>query len=162
MCSNTALGHSVTPTPREARELPNSPCRPLEWRPSVCGFGARSGTTTIALVGDSHAGHWRAALDVVAQARGWRGLSITHSSCPLSEGRSATFPSRALTRVRAWKDEVFAWFEHIPRSSTVFVGGLTGRLGRLPESRRSRLRDLGRGLPATRGARCPRPSRALS
>ena len=70
--------------------------------PSVCGFGARAGAMTVALVGDSHAGHWRAALDHVAQAKGWRGLSITHSSCPLQKAlRDLPEPRR--TSCARWK-----------------------------------------------------------
>src|SRR5262245_34031952 len=76
----------VTPTPAEAPTLPNSPCDAVQRAdPPVCAFGAAAddAVETIALVGDSHAGHWRGALSVVARANRWRGLSITHSSCPL-------------------------------------------------------------------------------
>ena len=39
---------------------------------------------TVLLAGDSHAGHWRAAVEVVAQARGWHAVSLTHSGCPFT------------------------------------------------------------------------------
>ena len=54
---------------------------------STCAPSARAeaqATATIALVGDSHASHWRAAVDPLAERRGWRGLSITHSGCPFT------------------------------------------------------------------------------
>ncbi len=152
-CSNAALRHTVSPTPQEARTLPNSPCRPLERRPSVCGFGARAGSATVAIVGDSHAGHWRAALDHVAQAKGWRGLSITHSSCPLQKAlRDLPEPRR--TSCARWKQDVFAWFAKHPEVSTVFVAGLTGFSGVVPRPGRSRFEtsvqgyaDAWRALP---------------
>jgi hypothetical protein len=131
---------SVTPTPAEALTLPNSPCerQPAEAGPPVCAFGAppETATRTIALVGDSHAGHWRAALTVVAERNGWRGLSLTHSSCPLQVAlRDLEEPRRA--QCRRWKRQVFAWFAHHPEVHTVFVAGLTGGSGVVPEGRRS-------------------------
>jgi hypothetical protein len=42
----------------------------------------------VALLGDSHAAHWRAALAVVARRRGWHGLSVTRTSCAFSPCRS--------------------------------------------------------------------------
>ena len=153
LCSNVAQRHSVTPTPQEARELPNSPCRPLERRPSVCGFGARAGAMTVALVGDSHVGHWRAAVDHVAQVKGWRGLSITHSSCPLQKAlRDLPEPRR--TSCARWKDEVFAWFARHPEVSTVFVGGLTGSQASCRETDAAGSRRQSR-VTRTRGGRCP-------
>ena len=134
-CSDRSL--RVSPTPREARTLPNSPCRPVSQRPAVCSFGAADGTGTVALVGDSHAGHWRGALNVVAQAEGWRGLSMTHSSCPLQKAlRDLREPRR--TACARWKHEVFAWFSQHPEVSTVFVAGLTGGSGVVPSAGRSR------------------------
>jgi hypothetical protein len=131
---------SVTPSPAEALDLPNSPCerQPGEDGPPVCAFGAapETATRTIALVGDSHAGHWRAALAVVAERNGWRGLSLTHSSCPLQMAlRDLEEPRR--TECRRWKQQVFAWFEHHPEVHTVFVAGLTGGSGVVPEGERS-------------------------
>src|SRR4051794_14674280 len=86
-CRAAAHSPSVRPTPAEAPALPNSPCRALvlDDGPPVCEFGAdpAEATRTVALVGDSHAGHWRAALQMVAAAKGWQGLSVTHTSCPL-------------------------------------------------------------------------------
>lgn len=155
MCSNAALRHSVTPMPREARTLPNSPCRIIEHGPDVCAFGASDGAATIALVGDSHAGHWRGALNVVARAKGWRGLSITHSSCPLQKAlRDLREPRR--TSCARWKRTVFAWFAKHPEVRTVFVAGLTGGSSVVPRAGRSRFEtsvagyaDAWRALPAS-------------
>ena len=139
-CRGAAAAKSVVPTPAEALELPNSPCQRLteETGPPVCAFGVdpAAATRTVALVGDSHAGHWRAALSVVAERNGWRGLSLTHSSCPLQKAlRDLEEPRR--TACRRWKQQVFAWFERHPEIHTVFVAGLTGGSGVVPEGGRS-------------------------
>ena len=36
---------------------------------------------TVALVGDSHAGQWSTALDMIAKVEGWKLVAITHDSC---------------------------------------------------------------------------------
>jgi hypothetical protein len=144
----------VVPSPATAVTLPNSPCRRVESEPPVCAFGARAGET-IALVGDSHAGHWRAALDFVARARGWRGLSITHTSCPLQLAlRDLPEPRRTLCA--DWKRQVFDWFARHPEVHTVFVAGLTGGSGVVASRGRSAFetavaayRDAWNALPAT-------------
>ena len=68
-CQNPALRRVVTPTPSQALLIPNAPCEPTQRAALVspCLFGVKGGDR-VALVGDSHAEHWRAALEVVA----WR------------------------------------------------------------------------------------------
>jgi SGNH domain (fused to AT3 domains) len=130
------LTNVVLPTPEEARTLPNAPCAPIERRGvlNVCGFGAhpQAAKQTIALVGDSHASHWRAALDVVAEARAWRGISIAHTSCPLSKAVRNLVVSDRFRACIEWKREVFAWFGRHPEIHTVFVAGLSGGMGVIP------------------------------
>jgi hypothetical protein len=133
-CASTART-SVYPSPAAAVTLPNSPCRAVskQTAPPVCSFGvpAADGVPTIAIVGDSHAGHWRAAVDYVAHARQWHGLSITHTSCPLQKAlRDLPGERRALCA--RWKHEVFSWFSDHPEVNTVFVAGLTGGSGVVP------------------------------
>src|SRR3954471_12142035 len=83
-CANPT--RTVTPSPARARTLPNSPCHSIAaGSPAVCHFGVAEGAETVALVGDSHAGHWRAAFEQVAAAKGWNAVSITRSSCPLQQ-----------------------------------------------------------------------------
>ena len=129
-CTNPALERTVTPSIAAARTLPNSPCLGIAaGSPSVCRFGDPAGATTVALVGDSHAGHWRAAFEHVTRAKGWQGLSITRSSCPLQKAlRDLREPRR--TQCRRWKRDVFAWFERHPEVTTVFVAGLVRRVRR--------------------------------
>jgi hypothetical protein len=86
---------------------------------------ADQASATIALVGDSHASHWRAALDPVAHERRWRGLSLTHTSCPLSTAvRGLPEPDR--TNCTRWRGEIFEWFRRHPEVHTVFAGAISG------------------------------------
>jgi peptidoglycan/LPS O-acetylase OafA/YrhL len=126
-CRNPALRLSVVPTPLEAHALPNLPCPVVEHRGplQVCTFGAPTGTA-VALLGDSHASHWRAALDVAARASGWHGLSMTHTGCPLSTAAPALRePERSVCV--DWRGRVFAWFERHPEVSTVFVSAISAQ-----------------------------------
>ncbi|MCW3066677.1 MAG: hypothetical protein JWN32_3849 [Solirubrobacterales bacterium] len=130
-CHNPRLDRSVFPTPSEAQITPNAACRPSTIHPiEVCAFGERRRTAkaAVVLLGDSHAEHWRAAVEVVARAQGWRGLSITHASCPFSAavrvlGRRA---SRGCVR---WKGHVRQWFVDHPAVRTVFVSETSGGRG---------------------------------
>jgi hypothetical protein len=139
-CHNPGLRLMVVPAPSDAPRLPNSPCAPLRSQvgPRVCEFGTAggAGAPTVALVGDSHAGHWRGALETVAQANGWHGLSITHTSCPLAKALR-NLPEPARSRCIRWKRDVFAWFGGHPEVGTVFVAGLSGGAGVVPTRGRS-------------------------
>ena len=69
-CTNPRLRFTVVPTPLEAKQ-PGPHCRVafhIE-RKQVCRFGVAKSKAkgTVALIGDSHAGHWRPALDIVAR-----------------------------------------------------------------------------------------------
>jgi hypothetical protein len=114
---------TVTPSPELALIEPSAPCTPVQLRgPEVCAFGvdARHATGTFALVGDSHAVHWRAALAVVAAAKHWHGYSIYRSRCPFIAARKST-PKPDSTQCVAWNRRVLAWFRHHPEVTTVFV-----------------------------------------
>ncbi len=129
-CSNPKLRLVVAPTPSESRSRRNAPCTIIERTPTVCRFGVSRAKAkdTVALVGDSHAAHWRAALEVVARKEKWRGLSLTHTSCPFSKATEIlTEPSSS--ECLRWKDQVFEWFEHHPEVTTVFVGQVAGGRG---------------------------------
>jgi peptidoglycan/LPS O-acetylase OafA/YrhL len=131
-CDNPRLRLRVVPTPVEAHKMANAPCKLIELRArvQVCEFGVPRSVAagTVALVGDSHASHWRAALEVVARAKRWRGLSVTHTSCPFSTAlRNLPEPDR--TRCIRWKRDVPRWFRTHPEISTVFVSQLAGGTG---------------------------------
>ena len=47
-----------------------------------CQFGDTESKTTIILFGDSHAAEWFPALDVIANQRGWRLVTLAKATCP--------------------------------------------------------------------------------
>ena len=97
-CVNRKLRTAIVPPPEDAIFSQNSPCTPLSFEGVLgpCEFGvpAASARATVALVGDSHASHWRAALEYVAQRKRWRGVSITRSGCPLMCATTQLAPAR--------------------------------------------------------------------
>lgn len=124
-CVNGKLRTTVVPTPDEAILSQNSPCTPVadEGVVSPCEFGVQGADAraTFALIGDSHASHWRAALERVAQYKRWRGVSITRSGCPLSRASPTLEPeSRRLQCVR-WNEQVPSWLARHPEVQTIFV-----------------------------------------
>lgn len=137
-CHNASLRLAVVPTPAEARNVPNAPCGlTLVAGLSVCAFGVAEGAaTTVALVGDSHAADWRAAVEVVAQSERWHGVSLTHSSCPLSSA-TRDLPTPARHGCARWRRRVLSWFGRHPEVSTLFVSALSGGTGVVPDSGRS-------------------------
>jgi hypothetical protein len=89
---------------------------------NLCVFGdavpaARVG---VALVGDSHAGMWRAALAIIAHALHWEGASVTRASCPFSAAISIIPPAVGTSCIR-WRADVVKWFEDNPGVGTMFV-----------------------------------------
>jgi SGNH domain (fused to AT3 domains) len=131
-CRDRRLDHTVKPQPENAPLVPNAYCRPVErdgpdsflGGVGVCAFGAPAETAALsfALVGDSHAMTWRAALTALTTARGWRGLSITRASCPLTH---AALAGDHANRVgcRRWNANVTAWLRRHPEVNLVFVSG---------------------------------------
>src|SRR3954464_9120580 len=93
-CTNPSLRLKVTPTPNQALLRPNSICNRLhvEGLVRTCWWGARakSAKATVALIGDSHASAWRAALSPIGKERRWRGISNTLTSCAFSKVVSLT------------------------------------------------------------------------
>ena len=122
-CRNPALDRRVVPTPAQARQMPNAPCEPVAFGvPFVCAFGAPrgAGADSIALIGDSHAVHWRAALGPIAVRRGWHGSSLTRAGCPYSTVRPI-LPQRLLPDCLRWRRAIPRWLARHPEVHTVFV-----------------------------------------
>ncbi|MCW3016523.1 MAG: acyltransferase [Solirubrobacterales bacterium] len=128
-CTNPALALTVVPKPLEAKNEPNPACtRKTRIKAvSICEFGAPAATATrtFALIGDSHATHWRAGLEVVARRKRWHGLSITHTGCPLSRA-TYDLPEPARSRCVTWNREVPLELAKHPQLDTVFVSNITG------------------------------------
>jgi SGNH domain (fused to AT3 domains) len=138
-CHNSRLRLMVKPTPAAALLAPNGFCAPDKQDPLVCGSGALppQATQTVALVGDSHAKHWRGALNVVAKTRGWRLKSLTLTGCPLSAA-PRNLPEPAKSECAKWNQDVQAWFQAHPEVSTVFVSELAGGTGAVVPSGQSK------------------------
>ncbi len=136
-CTNRALRLSVMPPPSEAVLSPNARCAIVSMAvPYTCRFGVRAAIAerTVALVGDSHASHWRGALEVVAQARRWRGYSLTRSGCPLSTA-SPDLPKARRESCARWRRAVRGWFHRHSEVRTVFVSQLASADVRVPRGR---------------------------
>jgi SGNH domain (fused to AT3 domains) len=160
-CRNRALRLAVVPPPDEAILTPNARCAVISMDvPYTCQFGVRAAIAnrTVALVGDSHAAHWRGALEVVAQARRWRGFSLTRSGCPLSTAPPDLPRSRRRSCSR-WRSAVRRWFGRHPEVQTVFVSQLSGVGVRAPRGRNRREYQIQSYLRAWR--RLPRTVRQI-
>jgi hypothetical protein len=137
-CSEARWGRTVVPTPLEAKR--RGPGCPLAFRLAgkrVCAFGAprARATATVVLIGDSHAGHWVPALDVVARTNRWYGLQVGHHGCPLSLAtRNLVEPDRS--SCARWKRAVIAWLAGHPEVRTVIVSQLSGGSGVVPQGGR--------------------------
>jgi hypothetical protein len=124
-CRNPRLAREVVPKPAVAVTATNLPCSPLHAIGLIipCEFGVpeSDARNSIALIGDSHAAHWRSALEVVAQRFKWRGLSITRSGCPFTRATARLDPASRRAQCRRWNDEVPRWLAANPKVTTVFV-----------------------------------------
>ncbi len=150
-CHNPALNHAVVPTPANAVITPNAYCDPSGRVDlvSVCAFGATASqaTSTIALVGDSHAAHWRGALEVVAQARRWHGVSMTRASCPFTQAAPVLVTAGLTGQCARWNTELRAWFFKHPDVSTVVTSADSATL--FSGSSAAGYQAAWRGLPAS-------------
>ncbi len=137
-CDNPALRTKVVPLPVAARSEENAPCPEFrkEEGVSVCDFGVKPAQAqkTVALLGDSHASHWRAPLNVVARERGWRGLSVTRTSCVFSAATKLT-PEPTKSQCLRWVRNVPKFFRRHPEIDTVFIVAITGGTVNVPRGR---------------------------
>jgi len=120
-CENTS--RSVFPARNTAGFAPADACRQIREDPSpVCTFGvsSRRASRHVALVGDSHALHWRAALHAVARRERWRGFSLTAPACFFSAA-VGNLPAGLREACVPWYRSARAWFRRHPEVSTVFV-----------------------------------------
>ena len=155
-CRNAALRTRVFPTPDDAVLYPNAPCDPLPGsQPYQCTFGVQEAQAkaTVALLGDSHATHWRGALLTLTKAYGWHGVSMTRSGCPFSKAEPV-LPGKLKQECVAWRDAVYAWFAAHPEVRTVFISQHPGDVVVPPGSTDARtkhrgFRDAWKALPTT-------------
>src|SRR4051812_12208958 len=128
-CTNPALKRSVTPTPEDAVLEASAACAPVTSKvaPARCAFGTAKDDArqTVALIGDSHAVHWRAALQHVFKVQRWRGLTLYRSQCPLTAARTS-LPEPGGSSCQQFKLDTLAYLGAHPEISTIFVSGNTG------------------------------------
>ena len=83
-----------------------------------------SPSRTVALVGDSHATQWITAFDRIGRERGWKVVTMTKVSCPLSTA-ARVLPGDQTeehrTACNAWVDRVGRTLAADPEVSEVFV-----------------------------------------
>jgi hypothetical protein len=124
-CVNAALRNLVVPSPVNAQAVPDADCEVVFRSRAlfVCGWGLapERASKTIALIGDSHAAHWRPALEVLIHRKGWRAVSMSKAGCPLTAAY-AKLPTVARSNDCArWNRAVRRWLRRHPEVSVVFV-----------------------------------------
>jgi hypothetical protein len=157
-CANRLLRTKVFPRPADATIMPNSPCTPFSQTSLLlpCAFGVdkEQASGTIGLLGDSHASHWRAGVEVVAQGLGWHGVSLTHASCPFSKA-TVSFARPKRMACEKWNRAALNFFRRHPEINTIFVSNhITGSV--ITHGRQSKFQTqvegflaAWRSLPAT-------------
>ena len=85
-------------TKADAPWAPQPGCRgsaagayPSYW---TCYWGTGKPSRVVALVGDSHAEHWRGALHRIAKAKNWQVIEFFAGGCPATYASSVTFERR--------------------------------------------------------------------
>jgi hypothetical protein len=128
-CTNGTLRLSVTPAPEDAVLEASAACAPVTSKegPSRCLFGtpSKQARQTVALIGDSHAVHWRAALRHELKVRRWRGVTLYRSQCPYTVARTSLAGPDGADCER-FKRDTLAYLTAHPEISTIFVSGNTG------------------------------------
>ena len=137
-----------------------SPCKPVPGDPApICAFGVSKSKAKrhFALLGDSHALHWRRALDVVALSERWRGFSITTAGCPFSAAVK-DLGGGLREYCSEWYRAALRWLRSHREVSTVFIsqfapmplvvdGELTGSGTRNHKLKMAGVRRMLRALP---------------
>jgi peptidoglycan/LPS O-acetylase OafA/YrhL len=83
----------------------------LTWtaiRQSNCAYGETASSTTVALIGDSHATQWFPTLEHIAQQRQWRLEAFTKTTCPLLVDLPTHSPylAREYTECEQWRTKI--------------------------------------------------------
>jgi hypothetical protein len=123
-CVNRGLTFTAIPSPDDAVLEPSAPCVPIAGAsPAACSFGVARGAavSTVALLGDSHATAWRAAVEVVADANRWHGMSINRNNCPFTFAHT---PGKG--GCKGWADRARRWLKRHPEVHRVIVGANSG------------------------------------
>ena len=84
-------------TKADAPWAPQQGCRGTGSDPSVltCYWGTGKPRRVVALIGDSHAEHWRSTLHRIAKAKNWQIIEMYAGGCPATYARSVSFERRS-------------------------------------------------------------------
>ncbi|SDX49808.1 Peptidoglycan/LPS O-acetylase OafA/YrhL, contains acyltransferase and SGNH-hydrolase domains [Modestobacter sp. DSM 44400] len=84
---------SVSLTPEDEPWFTDPACTVTEddLRVATCRFSAEPPTRRVALVGDSHAEHWRGALHRIAREENWELVEVFQGGCPATAARVLLF-----------------------------------------------------------------------
>jgi peptidoglycan/LPS O-acetylase OafA/YrhL len=98
----------------------------LTWtavRQGTCASGDTSSSTTVALIGDSHATQWFPTLARIAQQRQWRLETLTKTTCPLLLDLPLRSPylGREYTECEQWRTEILRRIQ-AQRPAVVILG----------------------------------------
>jgi hypothetical protein len=142
-CDNPSLRYSVVPDPGNARAAQRfASCTDIEQTEILraCFWGTPAGeaTRTVGLIGDSHAAHWRAAMETVVRARRWRAVSIQRAGCPLSAAHPNLPGAARQVGCMRWNEAVQRWLTAHPEISVVFTSNHRGTV--IPRPGQSALR----------------------
>ncbi len=110
-CPRTLSG-PIVPAPAQAAQdrsdAYDGPC--WTWKPfdetRTCTFGDPNGNVEIALVGNSHAGHWLPALQRLAEHRGWRITTFLASECTATRAPVEWETEELTPACLGWADRV--------------------------------------------------------
>jgi len=87
----------------------------LSWDDVVqpeCASGVPDSTTTVALIGDSHAAMWQPALEPVSRQQGWRLETMSKVTCPLMKLPIVSpYLGREFTECKQWRATVLERIE---------------------------------------------------
>jgi hypothetical protein len=106
----------------DAEPLEADGCLPgqRQVQPIRCVYGDPHGSTTVALVGDSHAAHWFAAIEPIAKERGWRLIPFIKLSCRFIDMPIYSFwLNRDYTECEQWKKLVLQQVKELKPDLTI-------------------------------------------
>jgi len=87
----------------------------------TCVFGDGSGTTRVALVGDSHAAQWLGALSDLSQEMGWRLDTYTKSACLFGDVIVLDGAGRPYVSCSEWNDNLVEAFTGSDRPDVIIT-----------------------------------------
>jgi hypothetical protein len=90
-----------------------------------CYFGDLNASRTVALIGDSHAAQWTAALIEIAQRERFRLLILTKSACPPVQLRRASATLGSFPQCLSWNTSVMQRLR-MERPAVTMVAGYAG------------------------------------